>query len=74
MFYENYLTSDFDTKHYYFKKCLPTCQNGIENRDKAYCNITNLKYDVKLSMFKLSPSTKVFQILVHVVLSRHDLW
>ena len=36
MFYENYLTSNFHTKHCYFKTCLPTRQNGVENRDKAY--------------------------------------
>ena len=36
MFYENYLTSDFRYKHCYFKTCLPTRQNGVENRDKAY--------------------------------------
>ena len=37
MFYEDYLTSDFDTcKHCYFKPVCPTRQNGVENRDKAY--------------------------------------
>ena len=39
MFYENYLTSDLQTKHCYFKTCLPTRQNGVENRDKAFCAI-----------------------------------
>ena len=39
MFYENYLTSDSQTKHCYFKMCLPTRQNGVENRDKAFCAI-----------------------------------
>ena len=24
--------------------CLPTRQNGVENRDKAYCNIQNIKH------------------------------
>ena len=33
MFYENYLTSDFHTNTY-LKTCLPTRQNGVENRDK----------------------------------------
>ena len=38
MFYENYLTSDFHTvKHFYFKMCLPTHQDGFQNRDKVYC-------------------------------------
>ena len=37
MFYENYLTSDFHTNTVQFHACLPTRQNGIENRDKAYC-------------------------------------
>ena len=35
MLYENYLTSDFHTL--LFQACLPTRQNGVENRDKAYC-------------------------------------
>ena len=33
MFYKNYLTSDFHTN---IKACLPTRQNGVKNRDKAY--------------------------------------
>ena len=32
MFYENYLTSHFHTK----KMCLPTHQDGLQNRDKVY--------------------------------------
>ena len=40
MFFENYLTSDFHTNTAcYFKTCLPTRQNGVENRDKAYCSL-----------------------------------
>ena len=35
MFYENYLTSDFHTNTV-IKACLPTHQNGVENRDKVY--------------------------------------
>ena len=35
MFYQNYLTSDFHTNAV-FQACLPTRQNGAENRDKAY--------------------------------------
>ena len=35
MFYENYLTSDFHTNTV-IQACLPTRQNGVENRDKAY--------------------------------------
>ena len=35
MFYENYLTSDFHTT-LLFHTCLPTRQNDVENRDKAY--------------------------------------
>ena len=34
MFYEDFLTSDFHTL--LFQDCLPTRQNGVENRDKAY--------------------------------------
>ena len=37
MFYENYLTSDF-IQTLLFQACLPTRQNGVENRDKAYLN------------------------------------
>ena len=36
MFYENYLTWDFHTNWLLFQACLPTRQNGVENRDKAY--------------------------------------
>ena len=36
IFYENYFTSDFRTT-LLFQACLPTRQNGVENRDKAYC-------------------------------------
>ena len=32
MFYENYLY----IQTLLFQACLPTCQNGVENRDKAY--------------------------------------
>ena len=38
-FYENYLnlTSDFyPLKHVYFKTCLPTGQDGFQNRNKVY--------------------------------------
>ena len=38
MFYENYLTSDFHTNTV-ISACLPICQNGVENRDKAYSNM-----------------------------------
>ena len=35
-FYENYLTSDFHKNTAcYFKMCLPTCQGGFQNRDRA---------------------------------------
>ena len=39
IFYENYLTSDFHTNTVISRR-LPTGQNGVENRDKAYflCN------------------------------------
>ena len=38
MFYESYLTSDFQhIQTLLFQACLPTRQNGVENRDKAYC-------------------------------------
>ena len=37
MFYENYLTSDSHTNTVI---CLPTRQNGVENRDKAYTGCT----------------------------------
>ena len=30
------LDSSFPYKHCFFKTCLPTRQNGVENRDKAY--------------------------------------
>ena len=36
MFYENYLKSDFHTNTVLFQACLPTRQNGVQNRDKAY--------------------------------------
>ena len=36
MFYENYLTSDSHTNTVISDACLPTRQNGVENRDKAY--------------------------------------
>ena len=36
MFYENYLTSRISIQTLLFQACLPTRQNGVENRDKAY--------------------------------------
>ena len=30
-------------KHCYFKTCLPTRQNGVENRDKAHSSISSLR-------------------------------
>ena len=35
MYYENYLTSDFHTNTV-ISDALPTRQNGVENRHKAY--------------------------------------
>ena len=35
MIYENYLTPDFHT-NIVISACLPTRQNGVENRDRAY--------------------------------------
>ena len=35
VFYENYLTVD-SIQTLLFQACLPTRQNGVENRDKAY--------------------------------------
>ena len=40
MFYENLFDIGFLCKHCYFKTCLPTRQNGVENRDKAYFSRT----------------------------------
>ena len=39
MFYENYLTSDFQTNTV-IPSVLPTRQNGVENRDKVYSSRT----------------------------------
>ena len=39
MFYENHLTSDFHTL--LFQDCLPTRQNGVENRDEAHLGSDN---------------------------------
>ena len=36
MFYESNLASYFHTNTVTFQACLPTRQNSIENRDKAY--------------------------------------
>ena len=36
MFYENYLTSDSFIKTLLFQTSLPTRQNGVKNRDRAY--------------------------------------
>ena len=36
MFYEKLFEVGFPYKHCYFKTYLPTRQNGVENRDKAY--------------------------------------
>ena len=36
MFNENYLTSGISIQTLLFQACLPTRQNGVENRDKAY--------------------------------------
>ena len=42
IFYENYLTLDFSTT-LLIQARLPTRQNGVENRDKAYNNRLPLK-------------------------------
>ena len=36
MFYKKLFDIGFPYKHFYFKTCWPTRQNGVENRDKAY--------------------------------------
>ena len=36
MFYKNYLTSDFHTNTFFFQARLPTGQNDVGNRYKAY--------------------------------------
>ena len=43
MFYENYLTSDFHTNTV-TSSLLPTRQNGVENRDKAYSRNLYFQY------------------------------
>ena len=40
MFYENYLTSDFQ-QTLLFQERLPTYQDGFQNRYKVYCERTN---------------------------------
>ena len=37
--------SSFPYKHCFFKSCLPTRQNGVENRDKAYSSAPALNLD-----------------------------
>ena len=52
MFYENYLTSDFHTNTVTdFKTCLPTHQNGVENRDNIRPIALFAQFDRKLLKF-----------------------
>ena len=54
MFYENYLTWDFHTNTV-FQACLPTRQNGVENRDKAYSkkNVTTFLQFIQIHGHKV---------------------
>ena len=38
-FHENYLTSDFPIQTLLFQACLPTRQNGVENRDTVFISV-----------------------------------
>ena len=59
MFYENYLTADFHTNIVIsFQACLPTRQNGVENRDKAYFMATD-KW-IKRDVFSLALGPRVW--------------
>ena len=60
MFYENYLTSDFHTNTV-ISSCLPTRQNGVENRDKAYARPFSLlePIDERHLVFNLQRALKL---------------
>ena len=55
MFYD----TGFPYKHYYFKTCLPTRQNGVENRDEAYVKFRNV------DTARASVLTRPGYILIH---------
>ena len=65
MFYENYLTSDFHTR-----------QNGVENRDKAYCfpsGFTRLNFEDSKKYF-FSYTWTLLRIHVIIVTWMLDSW
>ena len=50
----------------FFPACLPTRQNGVENRDKAYSHeaLSILSRDILLNFVLTTPSSKI----------KHDCW
>ena len=50
-------------KHCYFRMCLPTCQNGIENHDKAYFLGVLLAIKVPVLLVRLGTSQSLHQVL-----------
>ena len=79
MFYENYLASDFHTK-LLFQACLPTRQNGVENRVKAYFTgrlmnfVKNRNRHSGLKNFKIITATFIVESLGFISLALTIAW
>ena len=79
MFYENYLTSDFHTNTV-ISSLLPTRQNGVENRDKAYFTgrlmnfVKNKNRHSGLKNFKIITATFIAESLGFISFALTIAW